>query len=44
VNLKLEDLIYVNKIADGQFGSVYLVKDNSRNLYTIKVLDKQMLE
>ena len=42
-NLRIEDLIYVNKIADGQFGSIYLVRDLNKNLYTIKSFDKLML-
>ncbi len=44
VNLRIEDLIYVNKIADGQFGSIYLVRDPNKNLYMIKSFDKLMLE
>lgn len=43
-NLRIEDLIYVNKIADGQFGSIYLVRDLNKNLYTVKSFDKLMLE
>ncbi len=43
VNLRIEDLIYVNKIADGQFGSIYLVRDLNKNLYTVKSFDKLML-
>jgi hypothetical protein len=34
----------VNKIADSQFGSVYLVRDLSKNLFSVKSFDKLMLE
>lgn len=34
----------MNKIADGQFGSIYLVRDLNKNLYTVKSFDKLMLE
>ena len=37
-------MIYVNKIAECQFGSIYLVRDLNKNLYTIKSFDKLMLE
>ncbi len=44
LNLRIQDLIYVNKIADGQFGSIYLTRDLNKNLYTVKSFDKLMLE
>jgi hypothetical protein len=43
-NIKLDDLIYVNKLGDGQFGGIYLVRDANKNLYTVKTLSKSMLE
>lgn len=43
-NLALEDLIYVNKISDGQFGGIYLVRDQNKNLYTVKSMSKALLE
>jgi serine/threonine protein kinase len=43
-NIRLEDLIYVNKLGDGQFGGIYLVRDSSKNLYTVKALSKSLLE
>lgn len=44
VNLNLEELIYVNNISESQFGSVYLTRDPSRNLYVVKSFSKSMLE
>jgi hypothetical protein len=43
-NLRLKDLFYVNKLADGQFGGIHLVRDINKNIYTIKALDKSLLE
>lgn len=43
-NLPLESLTYVNKIADGQFGGIYLVRDDNKNLYAIKSMSKSLLE
>lgn len=43
-NLRLEDLVHVNKIADGQFGGIYLVRDSNKNIYTVKALKKMQLE
>lgn len=44
LNLRLEDLIQVSKLADGQFGGIYLVRDGNRNIYTVKSLNKSLLE
>ena len=43
-NLMLEDLVHVNKLADGQFGGIYLVRDSLKNIYTVKTLSKALLE
>jgi serine/threonine protein kinase len=43
-NTNLEDLVYVNKISDGQFGGIYLVRDNNKNLYSLKSMSKSLLE
>ena len=43
-NLRIEDLIYVNKISDGQFGGIYMVRDHNKNIYTMKSLSKSVLE
>jgi hypothetical protein len=43
-DIRLEDLIYVNKLGDGQFGGIYLVRDANKNLFTVKTLSKSMLE
>ena len=43
-NLRLEELVYVNKLSDGQFGGLYLVRDEHRNLYAVKALKKEQLE
>jgi hypothetical protein len=43
LNLKLEDLVHVNKVADGQFGGIYLVRDSNKNIYTVKTLKKAQL-
>lgn len=43
-NLRLEDLVHVSKLADGQFGGIYLVRDANRNIYTVKSLNKALLE
>lgn len=43
VNLKMEDLIYVNKVSDGQFGAVYIVRDDNKNIYIVKTLSKAIL-
>jgi serine/threonine protein kinase len=34
----------VNKIADGQFGGIYLVRDANKNIFTVKTLNKSLLE
>lgn len=44
LNLRLEDLIYVNKLADGQFGQIQLVRDQLKNLYVVKCMKKTQLE
>ena len=36
--------MYVNKIADGQFGGIYMVRDSNKNIYTMKSLSKSLLE
>lgn len=43
-NLSLDGLIYVNKIADGQFGGIYMVRDDNKNLYAVKSMNKSLLE
>ena len=43
-NIRMEDLTYVSKISDGQFGGVYMVRDSSKNIYVVKALDKNLLE
>ncbi len=42
-NLKMQKLIYVNKISDGQFGGVYIVRDYNKNIYVVKSLNKTIL-
>ena len=39
----MEDLIYVNKVSDGQFGAVYIVRDDNKNIYIVKTLSKAIL-
>lgn len=34
----------MNKLADGQFGGIHLVRDINKNIYTVKALDKSLLE
>ena len=34
----------MNKISDGQFGGVYMVRDSNKNIYVIKALNKNLLE
>jgi cGMP-dependent protein kinase 1 len=43
-NMRLEELVQVSKLADGQFGGIHLVRDASKNLYTVKALNKSLLE
>ena len=30
--IDFQDLVYINKISDGQFGGIYLVKDLNKNI------------
>ncbi len=43
-NIKLNELILVKKIAQGQFGPLYLVRAKYNNqLYVLKAYSKQMI-
>lgn len=42
-NIKLEDLVYMNHIGEGKFGTVSLV-NNSKNIYAIKSVFRQYAE
>jgi cGMP-dependent protein kinase 1 len=37
-------LVQVSKLADGQFGGIYLVRDGSKSIYSVKALNKALLE
>ena len=34
----------MSKVADGQFGGIYLVRDANKNIYAVKALNKALLE
>lgn len=36
--------MYVNKISDGQFGGIFLVRDENKNIYGVKSMSKSLLE
>jgi hypothetical protein len=36
--------VHVSKISDGQFGGVYMVRDENKNIYAVKALGKRLLE
>lgn len=44
-HIRLEDLIYVKKLGEGQFGKVYLVRESkdSHNYYAIKCIRKDQV-
>lgn len=42
--LKLQDLLFIKKLGEGQFGHVYLVKTKtSDNLYALKAVSKEQI-
>jgi cGMP-dependent protein kinase len=44
-NLRLEQFICLKKLGEGQFGTVYLVKESkdSKNVYAVKCIKKRQV-
>lgn len=42
--VSVSDIVIVDKLAKGQFGDLYLVKDNKGNEYVAKTMSKHDLE